>query len=167
MFITHSMQARDVPTGVRLRDRLQAVSADWLRGAVEALAVPRHFVAEATRNRETGAWIADMFSNLGYEVILQGRYRNVFARPPGPQRGPLVLIGAHYDSIPGCPGADDNASALAAMLGVARACAATGPLPPVAYVAFNREEDGMVGSHEFMRCSGMMGPWSPWRTSWR
>ena len=34
---------------------------------------------------------------------------------------PRLVVGAHYDSVPGSPGADDNASGVAAMLEVARA----------------------------------------------
>jgi len=48
--------------------------------------------------------------------------------------------------MPNTPGADDNASAVAVMLAVARCL---GSPSDVAYVAFNGEECGLVGSHEF------------------
>jgi Zn-dependent M28 family amino/carboxypeptidase len=32
----------------------------------------------------------------------------------------IILVGAHYDTVQGCPGADDNASGVAAMLEIAR-----------------------------------------------
>jgi Zn-dependent M28 family amino/carboxypeptidase len=38
----------------------------------------------------------------------------------GPETGPLVVLGAHYDTVPGSPGADDNASGVAALLEIAR-----------------------------------------------
>ncbi|HET7197704.1 MAG TPA: M28 family peptidase [Burkholderiales bacterium] len=49
--------------------------------------------------------------------------------------GPVV-VGAHYDTVPGSPGADDNASGVAALLELARA------VPPgrVRFVAFANEE---------------------------
>lgn len=56
-----------------------------------------------------------------------------------------------YDSVPMTPGADDNGSAVAAMLGCAEACALWRPNPAVAFVAFNREEDGLLGSRDFVR----------------
>src|SRR4029077_375988 len=62
--------------------------------------------------------------------------------------GPVTLVGAHYDSVGGCPGADDNASAAVAMLGCARACAGE---QHVAFVSFNREEDGLLGSQDFIQ----------------
>jgi len=39
----------------------------------------------------------------------------------------IVLVGAHYDSVVGSPGADDNASGVAALLGVSRHLAETAP----------------------------------------
>jgi Zn-dependent M28 family amino/carboxypeptidase len=32
----------------------------------------------------------------------------------------IVIVGAHYDSVKGTPGADDNASGIAALLALAR-----------------------------------------------
>ena len=48
-------------------------------------------------------------------------------------------------------GADDYASAVAAMLGCAKACASMSPRPAVGFVSFNREEDGMLGSQDFVQ----------------
>src|SRR5262249_42879665 len=52
-------------------------------------------------------------------------------------------VGAHYDSIPSTPGADDNASGVAALVAAARAI---GPQDDVCYVAFDGEECGFIGS---------------------
>ncbi len=62
----------------------------------------------------------------------------------------VILIGAHYDSVPGTPGADDNASAVAALLGCAKAVAEYAETLPVCFVSFNREEDNMIGSADFV-----------------
>lgn len=73
-----------------------------------------------------------------YEV--DGRsYRNVIARF-GPGSGPLLVIGAHYDSCGDTPGADDNASGVAGLIALARALAATPPAHPVELVAYTLEE---------------------------
>ena len=74
---------------------------------------------------------------LGVEVDGAG---NVVVGDP---RRARILVGAHYDSIPGSPGADDNASGVAALLAAARAL---GPREGVCYVAFDGEEHGHVGS---------------------
>lgn len=47
--------------------------------------------------------------------------RNVEAEIKGASRpNEIVVVGAHYDSVPGCPGADDNATGVAALLELAR-----------------------------------------------
>ena len=72
---------------------------------------------------------------------------NLILRLPGqrPELAP-VLVAAHYDGPLGSPGADDNASGVAALLELARRWAQTPPKRPVWLVAFDQEEWGMVGS---------------------
>jgi Zn-dependent M28 family amino/carboxypeptidase len=85
---------------------------------------------------------------------LQGQYNNIVASKfqSNINLPPFILIGAHYDSVPGTPGADDNASAVASMLAVARALhLAKLESPPVLFVAFNREEDDLLGSKDFVQ----------------
>ncbi len=62
---------------------------------------------------------------------------------------PPILIGAHYDAVPGTPGADDNATGVAVLLELARAFAAEPLNYPVRLVAFDMEEYGMVGSSQY------------------
>lgn len=52
----------------------------------------------------------------------------------------IVVIGAHYDSAPGTPGANDNASGVAALLELARLCINLRPARTVRFVAFVNEE---------------------------
>ncbi|MCC7071558.1 MAG: M20/M25/M40 family metallo-hydrolase [Deltaproteobacteria bacterium] len=52
----------------------------------------------------------------------------------------IVVVGAHYDSAEGTPGADDNASGVAAALALARAFAARAPERTVRFVFFVNEE---------------------------
>ncbi|GBD22723.1 Aminopeptidase YwaD [bacterium HR29] len=70
---------------------------------------------------------------------------NVFAAA-APQGRCRVLVGAHYDSVPGSPGANDNASGTATMLELARAMAADGLDPGLCFAAFGAEEFGLHGS---------------------
>ena len=72
---------------------------------------------------------------------------NLILKLPGqnPSLKPL-LVGAHYDGPLHSPGADDNASGVAALLGLARRWAQHPPRRPVWLVAFDQEEWGMVGS---------------------
>ncbi|MBT4762097.1 MAG: M28 family peptidase [Bdellovibrionaceae bacterium] len=53
------------------------------------------------------------------ELIKTTEYKNVIARI-GPEDSPIIIIGAHYDVCMNLPGADDNASGVAALLELAR-----------------------------------------------
>ena len=66
-------------------------------------------------------------------------YRNFIARF-GPADGPLLVIGAHYDACGQTPGADDNASGVAALLELTRLLARDPPRQPVELVAYTLEE---------------------------
>ncbi len=52
----------------------------------------------------------------------------------------IVVIGAHYDTVPQTPGADDNASGVAALLALAKTLSAMTPERTVRLVAFANEE---------------------------
>ncbi|MDP7274242.1 MAG: M28 family peptidase [Planctomycetaceae bacterium] len=65
--------------------------------------------------------------------------------------GPRLVVGAHLDSCPETPGADDNASAVAALLEIAHCLGQDWPLDAgvsLELVAFDLEEDGMLGGAE-------------------
>lgn len=88
-------------------------------------------------------------------------YRNIIARtaphtyPPPIGRGKggegFVILGAHYDSVEGSPGADDNASGVAVLLEAARILSQVRLRSPVLFCAFNLEELNMVGSTHFSK----------------
>ncbi len=86
-------------------------------------------------------------------VVRARRYRNWILQLPAitvSRRAVTPLIvGAHYDTVPGTPGADDNASGLAVLLELARYCAAQPLRRPVWFVAFDLEEYGLLGSRAY------------------
>lgn len=129
---------------------IQAISADRLRATVEALAYPRAFVENRKANREARDWIHEELRCLGYHLKLQGQYDNVIATPTADGRHSGILLGSHYDTVPGTPGADDNNSAIALTLEAARVLALNDG-PPVCIASFNREEDGLLGSFDFVK----------------
>src|SRR5260370_36557852 len=119
-----------------------------LREWVERIAAPRRFGAEPAQNRAAAGWLCDIFESLGFEVERQGRYANVVALPKAPFNE-VVLVGAHYDSVPMCPGADHNGSAVTAMSGCAAPCSLCPPEMPVIFVAFKCEAAGLLCSCNF------------------
>ena len=61
--------------------------------------------------------------------------------PAATHQGPALLLCAHYDSVPGCPGAGDNASGVAVLLETARALARRPPPTAVDIAFFPNEEE--------------------------
>lgn len=61
-----------------------------------------------------------------------------------------ILIAAHYDGVPGSPGADDNASGVAVLLELARIFAKQPTKYPLRLVAFDMEESGCLGSADYV-----------------
>ncbi len=127
---------------------LPSTTTTWLAHWTERLAVPRNFWAERQENRAIGDRLAEALAGWGYDVHFQGPFRNVVALPHARRDEPRVLVGAHYDSVPRSPGADDNASGVAVLLATARALARSEV--PVGFVAFNAEENGLLGSQDFV-----------------
>lgn len=106
-------------------------------------------------------YILDEFKQAGAQVTVQDvvvqetKYKNIVVRF-GPTQGPLLVIGAHYDSHGDAnagakdprgftpdthtPGADDNASGVAGLLELARLLGQSAPRRPVELVAYTLEE---------------------------
>ena len=140
----------------------QSADPEQLRAHVEALEGVRHPRAAPIALRAAEAYVAGALAGSGLEVALHpfthaGRqHHNVVGRLRGsdPDR-PRVLVGAHFDTVPGSPGADDNASGVAAMLEAARLTSGERLLADVEFVGFNLEEPQgytyRVGSGRFAR----------------
>lgn len=92
-------------------------------------------------------YIRATLAGAGYEVRLQpyevaGKIcENIEAEVRGENRpDDIIVIGAHYDSVQGSPGANDNASGVAATLALARAFAEATPARTLRFVSFANEE---------------------------
>ena len=127
----------------------EAALRDRLRGRVEFLAKtigPRGLHSPGTMER-SAAWIEGEFRAAGYEPsrqIYEARgttVANIEALLPGGARASeFLVVGAHYDTDAGCPGANDNGSGVAALLEIAAALRARKPACSVRFVAFANEE---------------------------
>ncbi|OGP64025.1 MAG: hypothetical protein A2169_09025, partial [Deltaproteobacteria bacterium RBG_13_47_9] len=77
----------------------------------------------------------------------KGCYRNIMAEKKGEiSPNKVFILGAHYDTVPGSPGADDNASGIAVLLEIARMIHPFSTNSTVRLIAFSLEESGFVGS---------------------
>lgn len=97
--------------------------------------------------RAAEQYVREAFVAQGYEVVDQPMTErgvtsaNLEATLPGTGCGDqIILLGAHYDTVPGSPGADDNASAVAALLELARLQRDIRSRRTLRFVAFTNEE---------------------------
>lgn len=92
------------------------------------------------------AYIREVWEEQGHSVVAQEytaadvRSANLEITLPGRTAEDMVLVGAHYDSVAGCPGADDNASAVAVLLELGRLLGRAAPTCTLRLVAFVNEE---------------------------
>jgi Zn-dependent M28 family amino/carboxypeptidase len=149
MLIVRSQKRKPANPDAAIAQALGAVSAERLFAYVDMLAFPRHYVAEREANVRARDLLLTTLHGFGYAPVLQGGYHNIVAVTSEPRDGPFLLLGAHYDSVPGTPGADDNGSAVAACLECARLAKAN-DVGSTMFVFFNREEDGLLGSQQFV-----------------
>jgi Zn-dependent M28 family amino/carboxypeptidase len=114
-------------------------------------------------------YIETILKQYGYVVEFQtyrvgGReVRNLIATLPG-SRSPkqTILVGAHYDTVPGSPGADDNASGVSGILELARLFSGDSTSKTIKWVAFVNEEApyflrGQMGSQLYARKAKVAG----------
>ena len=123
---------------------------------LRALIGERHPTSSPTALRQAEDYLTEQFRILGLAVsthsfrALGDTYRNIIgtrsASNPSPESDAPVLIAAHYDTVRGSPGADDNASALAVMLEAARCLRDFPSSREVRFIAFCLEEEDLLGS---------------------
>lgn len=106
--------------GQQLRQRLESGGSLTVRAAVDASVVDRPAENVVATRRAAGA---------------------------GTSR---IVLGAHYDSVPVSPGANDNASGTALLLELARTLGAQPPNADLTFIAFGAEELGLLGSAHYV-----------------
>jgi len=92
-------------------------------------------------------YIRTFWEKVGYEVTAQAftvqnvRCRNLAVEIPGRSKtDEIVIVGAHYDTVSWAPGANDNGSAVAALLELSRLFSTGSPDRTLRFVAFTNEE---------------------------
>jgi hypothetical protein len=118
-----------------------------LRGHVIAIASAEHNMQEPEAYEASALYLERQLSKAGYAVRRQSfevkgtpvRNLEVEIRGSDAASG-IVVVGAHYDSVEGAPGANDNGTGVAAILEIARALAAWKPVHTWRFVLFANEE---------------------------
>lgn len=122
---------------------------DELRGTVAAVAgeIGERHVFAPVRLARAAAYLEAAFVAAGYVVRRQTyeadgqSVHNLEVERPGADRpAEIVVVGAHYDTVIGSPGANDNATGTAAVLALARRFAGRTLSRTVRFIAFTNEE---------------------------
>lgn len=116
-----------------------------MRTFVNRLNFPRPIGTPA--NNEARQIVCDSFAAIGKTTQLGSDLNNIVVGNPNTA---TKLVGAHYDTVTGTPGADDNTSALAVMLRIASNYEGD----DICFVAFNGEEVNLRGSRDFVQNLG-------------
>jgi Zn-dependent M28 family amino/carboxypeptidase len=122
---------------------------DQLRRHVEKLAgeIGERNLQYYPQMQQAADYVEQEFAEAGYRVSRQEykvrghAFHNIEAELPGGFRSDeIIVVGAHYDSVFGSPGAGDNASGVAALLLIAKHFAERQPERTLRFVAFANEE---------------------------
>ncbi|HZR46169.1 MAG TPA: M28 family peptidase, partial [Candidatus Manganitrophaceae bacterium] len=138
---------------------LSEISEEQIFRHLRSLEGVKHPVATPQALRAAADYLLDQMKSFGLDVIeeeIEGEaehpFTNVIGRLAGSRAAQKILvIGAHYDTIPDSPGADDNASGLAVLLEVARVLSPLRGKLTLQFVAFSLEEEGYLGSDHYVR----------------
>jgi Zn-dependent M28 family amino/carboxypeptidase len=143
--------------------------AGRLRDHVQAIASREHNQNHPAAYESAATYIEEALAKAGYTVRRQpietakGLARNIEVEIPGsaPETG-IVIVGAHYDSVFGAPGANDNGSGVAAVLELARLFQSWKPARTWRLALFANEEppyfrSELMGSHAYAKRSKAHG----------
>ena len=137
---------------------MDLITVDSLKQHVQSIHFDRNPSDHAEEMEEAARYIYQELQKTGFTAWKEpyqweGRwFNNIVAEKKGhasPEH--LLILGAHYDTVPGSPGADDNASAVAVLLEVAKQVQGVTLSSSVRFVAFALVEYGYVGSTHHAR----------------
>lgn len=136
---------------------------------VTTLAAQEHNLAHPQALEAAARGIEAVLGALGYAIERQSyqargtEVRNIAIEiAGGSRREEIVIVGAHYDSVVGSPGANDNGSGVAALLELARLMRGSTPARTLRFVWFVNEEPPWfegedMGSRRYARRSRERG----------
>jgi aminopeptidase YwaD len=119
---------------------------------LHALIGPRHPLTSRNKLQQVESYVIQQLRRPGVTVELHpfqalGKtYHNVVATVGAEKPRPPLIVAAHFDTVEQSPGADDNASGVAVLLEVARLIQVPALARPVRFIAFNLEEENLLGS---------------------
>ena len=132
-----------------IKRNLVAHLAELIRDRDPFLATQGHFYVQQYIKQQLGRWATVVPQTFSEN---RRQHTNWYTVLPGTAKRQLapILVGAHYDAVPGTPGADDNATGVAVLLELARLWHQVPGRRPLWLVAFDLEEYGLLGSRAYV-----------------
>jgi aminopeptidase YwaD len=133
------------------------ISIENLKGHVQNIYFDRNSIDGYPKLEQAAQYIEKEFLKAGLDVKedcfqWEGKsYKNIVAEKKGmtsPNR--VFILGAHYDTVSGSPGADDNTSGVAVLLEIARNIQSVSLEGTVRLIAFSLEENDYIGSTHYV-----------------
>jgi Zn-dependent M28 family amino/carboxypeptidase len=158
-FLTGQEPAKSVP---EIANTPQGSTGDRLRKTLEHLCdtIGERNTSKPKKLTETVEYLQKSFETMGYKIerqtfeVSEIDCHNLIAEVLGKDKpAEIVLVGAHYDSARGTPGANDNGSGVAALLEIARQLQGKQFSRTIRFVSFANEEQ------PYFQRDGQMGSW--------
>ena len=111
--------------------------------------------------------LAAHLRSLGYDVVIQRSFactahvvcapvENIVARTAGDAQPDVLVISAHYDSVPSGPGASDDGIGVATIIESARALRGERFRNAIVFLITDAEEGGLIGAEAFVADPNLM-----------
>jgi hypothetical protein len=140
-------------------EMIESVTYDMILGYLENITSFGPRVTGTPASLQASQYLYNVFDSMGLDVRFQPwsyygyNDRNVEAELQGndPSSNQIYVVCAHFDSVSGSPGADDDGSGVAAFLACAYLMSQYEFNHTIRFVGFSGEEQGLLGSHEYAK----------------
>ncbi len=149
---------------------IAAVSQDTVDAYLHRLQAFNGRVTGTDSNYAARDWIYDRFASYGLDSVVLDSFTgiqlgdgsvpayNVVAYKTGTRYpGRQVVVGGHFDAVPGSPGADDNGTGTVGTLEFARVLKDFDTDMTFIFIAFDSEESGLIGSRHYADAAAARG----------
>lgn len=156
----------EIPIFAKLNNLLEKGAAgvimynDHPAGSFEGKASERQYIPAVAITRDQGLELAALLQegsvvvtlDVEVEKIRHTSYNVIATLKPNKNQdtGQIVTIGAHHDSVPYGPGANDDASGVSAVLELARIFSKKPTDTEIRFITFGAEEKGLIGSTHYV-----------------
>ncbi len=141
---------------VNIQEMVDQVDQDQLLSYMEAIVGERNYETDPDHLQEVRNYLSSTFTAAGvqtesHEFTFDATsMENILGRKPGAREEDITyIIDGHFDGVPGSPGADDNASALAGVLECLRILSQYEFEHSIRFIGFDAEEYGLIGSDRY------------------